>query len=260
MWKENLGGCSLVVMLNRILSVLVLLFSPLLAEEPVARYKIGVCIMATGSCEAQPCRLIESGRRFFCLGHDVTYFVFTDGASLGAAKDVVKVRQSSLGYPYDALKRIHVYDDHTELFEKMDYIFAIDADMVFVAPVGEEVLSDLVAAQHPAFLRKRGDYENKKISTAYVGPHEGKHYFTCSLFGGAKNQFLKLLKVVRKQVDTDLAKNFISRWHDQSYLNRYFIDHPPTRILNPSYCYPEDWQLEFPKKLVASCRSAPQLQ
>ena len=74
--------------------------------------------------------------------------------------------------------------------------------------------------------------------------------------GEVKNEFLSLVKDGRKRVDADLEKKFISRWHDQSYLNRYLVDHPPTRVLNPSYCYPEDWQLEYPKKLVASSKSA----
>jgi len=223
--------------------------------EP-ARHKIGVCIVAMDEYEMKAKELIESGRKFFCINHDVAYFIFTDGEKLHEANDLIKVRQENFGWPYVTLKRFQVYEEHAKLFEKMDYLFAVDADLVFVAPVGEEVLSDLVATQHPAFLKKRGDYENKKISAAYVGPHEGKHYFSCSLYGGRKNEFLNLVKEARKRVDADLEKKFISRWHDQSYLIRYLIDHPPTRILNPSYCYPEDWQLEYPKKLVASGKSA----
>ncbi|HEY5235530.1 MAG TPA: hypothetical protein VIJ14_05085, partial [Rhabdochlamydiaceae bacterium] len=216
------------------------------------RYKIGVCIVAMDEYEVKAKALIESGRKFFCLNHDVTYFVFTDETKLEEAKDVVKVKQTNFGWPYVTLKRFQVYDDHAKLFEKMDYLFAVDADLVFVAPVGEEVLSNLVATQHPAFVKKRGDYESKKISAAYVGPHEGKHYYSCSLYGGSKDEFLNLVKVARKQVDSDLEKKFISRWHDQSHLNRYLIDHPPTKILNPSYCYPDDWQLDFPQKVVVS--------
>jgi histo-blood group ABO system transferase len=246
--------------MRRILTVVIFVCSHLLADvekkvEP-ARHKIGVCIVAMDEYEMKAKELIESGRKFFCINHDVAYFIFTDGEKLHEANDLIKVRQENFGWPYVTLKRFQVYEEHAKLFEKMDYLFAVDADLVFVAPVGEEVLSDLVATQHPAFLKKRGDYENKKISAAYVGPHEGKHYFSCSLYGGRKNEFLNLVKEARKRVDADLEKKFISRWHDQSYLNRYLIDHPPTRILNPSYCYPEDWQLEYPKKLVASGKSA----
>ena len=242
--------------MRRILTFVILIVSPLLANtekkvEPV-RYKIGVCVVAMDEYEVKAKALIESGRKFFCLNHDVTYFVFTDGTKLEEAKDVVKIKQINFGWPYVTLKRFQVYDDHAELFAKMDYLFAVDADLVFVSPAGEELLSNLVATQHPAFVKKRGDYENKKISAAYVGPHEGKHYFSCSLYGGNKSEFLKLVKAARKQVDSDLEKKFISRWHDQSYLNRYLIDHPPTCVLDPTYCYPEDWQVEFSKKVVVS--------
>ena len=176
--------------MRRILTFVILWCSPLLANaekkvEP-ARHKIGVCIVAMDEYEAKAGALIESGRKFFCLNHDVTYFVFTDGEKLQEAKDVVKVKQTNFGWPYVTLKRFQVYDNHAKLFEKMDYLFAVDADLVFVAPVGEEVLSNLVATLHPAFLKKRGDYENKKISSAYVGPHEGQRYFSSSLYGGSK--------------------------------------------------------------------------
>ena len=246
--------------MQRILAFVILWCFPLFANtekkvEP-ARHKIGVCIVAMDEYEAKASALIESGRKFFCLNHDVTYFVFTDGEKIQEAKDVVKIKQANFGWPYVTLKRFQVYDDNSKLFEKMDYLFAVDADLVFVAPVGEEVLSNLVATQHPAFLKKRGDYESKKISSAYVGPNEGQRYFSSSLYGGNRIEFLNLVKDARKRVDADLEKKFISRWHDQSYLNRYLIDHPPTRVLNPSYCYPEDWQLEYPKKLVASSKCA----
>lgn len=202
--------------------------------------------------ESKAKALIESGRKFFCLNHDVTYFVFSEDTKLESAKDVVKIKQKNFGWPYVTLKRFQVYDEHANLFDEMDYLFAVDADLVFVAPVCEEVLSNLVATQHPAFVKKRGDYENKTISAAYVGPHEGKHYFSSSFYGGSKEEFLKLVKAAHNQVDTDLEKKFISRWHDQSYLNRYLVDHPPTKILNPSYCYPDDWQKECSKKIVVS--------
>ncbi|MBS0648449.1 MAG: hypothetical protein JSS10_04390 [Verrucomicrobia bacterium] len=245
--------------MNRILSFLFLFFVPLFSNvqkslEETPRYKIAACVMATGPYSASAQSLVESGRRFFCRPYDVTYFIFTDGENVASAQDVVRVEQAHLGWPYDTLKRFHIYDSHKALFESYDYIFSIDANMVFVAEVGDEILSDLVATQHPAFLKKRGAYENKKISAAYVGPQEGHYYFTGRFYGGTKEEFLQLLKSIKKNVDVDLAKNFIAHWHDESYLNRYFIDHPPTRVLNPSYCYPEDWHLEFPKKMICSCQ------
>jgi histo-blood group ABO system transferase len=65
-----------------------------------------------------------------------------------------------------------------------------------------------------------------------------------------------MMEIVVAQIETDLQKNFIAVWHDESHLNRFFIDHLPTKILSPSYCYPENaqnyraiWHLK--RKLVA---------
>jgi len=218
--------------------------------DPAKKYNIGLCIVATGKYNGLAQGLIESARRYFCTQHHVTYFVFTDG-DMPEREDIVKVSQARLGWPFDTLKRFHIYEAHRELFAKMDYLFAVDADMLFVSSVGDEILGDLVGTQHPAFIGKRGTYEKNKKSKAYVAPNEGEHYFCGGFYGGKRDEFVKLLKTVIQQVDTDLARAFIAKWHDESHLNRYFIDHPPTRILNPSYCYPESWSLEFPKKLVA---------
>jgi len=38
-------------------------------------------------------------------------------------------------------------------------------------------------------------------------------------------------------VDKDLENGIIARWHDESHMNRYFLDHEPTIILDPGYCY-----------------------
>lgn len=235
----------------RVIFSLLLLVIPLYSQGPTGkRYKIGVCLTAMENYDTYALSLIESGRRYFCVTHDVKYFVFTSEDTFPDAADIVKIKQSPQGWPFDILKRVHSYDEHQKLLEQMDYVFAIAANMVFVAPVGDEILAPLVAVQHPAFIRKRGAYENKKYSTAFVQPHEGKHYFSNRFYGGSKVEFLKLLKEVKKQIDADLARDFIARMQDESYLNRYFIDHPPTKILNPSYCYPTDWQLDYPKKIV----------
>ncbi len=44
----------------------------------------------------------------------------------------------------------------------MDYLFATDADMRFVGPVGDEILAKLVATQHPGFVGKRGVMKREK--------------------------------------------------------------------------------------------------
>ncbi len=194
--------------------------------------------------------LIESANKHFCTNHDVTYFVFTDGEP-PKADNVKKIEQKRLGWPYDTMMRLSMYDAQQEMLKQMDYLFALDADMLFVDTVADEIFSDRVATQHPGYVGRRGTYEASKNSTAYVAPSEGVHYYAVGFNGGSSVEFLKLAKTVTENVKKDESKNIIALWHDESHINRYFIDNPPTKILDPSYCYPESWKLPYKKRLSA---------
>lgn len=229
---------------------LIMLLGVLCIHNFVLADKIGLVVVATGKYISFVPPLLESARKYFCTNHKVTYFIFTDG-QLPAQDDVVVIYQKRLGWPHDTMMRFGMYDGAREHLEKMDYIFATDADMLFVDTVGDEILSDRVATQHPGFVGKRGTYETRSISTAYIAPHEGEHYFAGGFYGGSAVEFLKMVRTCLDNVKKDLEKNFIAIWHDESHLNRYFVDHKPTKILTPSYCYVENWNLPYKKRLMA---------
>jgi histo-blood group ABO system transferase len=220
------------------------------------RYKIGLCIVATGKYIQFVQQLIESADLYFLPNHDVTYFVFTDGEP-ESHKNMIKIPHKKLGWPYDTMMRLEAYHRAAEQLAEMDYLFALDADMRFVDTVGDEILGERVGTLHPGFFNKpraHFTYESKNLdSTAYIRPDEGKHYFAGGFWGGNRTEFLELCRVCVENIYTDLATAFIAEWHDESHLNRYFIDHNPTVILSPSYCYPETQTLrpDCPKKLLA---------
>lgn len=221
---------------------------------PVPAYpkSVGLCIMATGKYVYFVEPLIRSADRFFLPGHLCTYFVFTDRINdLPKHPHIVPVYQKRLGWPYDSMMRMAVYLQHKELFNSMDYLFACDADMKFVDYVGGEILHDRVGTLHPGFVNKRGSYDQNPQSKAYVNPHEGTHYFAGGFYGGSHDNFINLLEAVSTNIQEDLSRNIVALWHDESHLNRYFIDHKPTCMLNTSYCYPEGLSLTTPPRLVA---------
>ena len=228
---------------------IVLMTLVLLGSKQVAAYKIGLCIMATGRYDTYAEKFIESARKYFLTNHEVTYFVFTDG-SVKTAPDVVQIYQKRLGWPHDTLMRFSVYGKHKDAMRSMDYIFASDADMLFVAPVEEKILGRRVATQHPGFVGKRGTYEIRRSSTACVTREEGEYYFAGGFYGAQREDFFKMMDRLTEKVQIDLDNNFIAVWHDESHLNRYFIDHKPTVILSPNYCCPETWQMPK-RKLLA---------
>jgi histo-blood group ABO system transferase len=236
-------------MLKVIRIFIILLF---LSHISIHCHKVGLLVMATGKYIQFIPPLISSARNFFCPNQNVTYFVFTDQpADHIMAHDVRVIYQKRLGWPFDTMHRFLVYLNNWNSLENMDYLFACDADMRFMDVVGDEILSDRVGTQHPGFVGKRGTYETNSISKACVHNNEGKYYFAGGFYGASQPQFLKLLQTLTRNIDEDMKKNFIAIWHDESHLNRYFIDNPPTKILSPEYCYPESWKIPYKKRLIA---------
>lgn len=211
---------------------------------------IGLLIMATGKYISFVEPLIQSAETYFCQGHHVTYFVFTDGG-LEESDNVVKINQPRLGWPFDTMMRYEVYYKSKDLLLKQDYLFACDADMLFSGVVGDEILGERVATQHPGFVGKRGSYETNPLSLACVYDWEGSQYFAGGFYGGTSAEVINICKTNSGNIEIDLSNGIIAVWHDESHWNRYLINHPPTVILTPSYCYPESWNLPYPKKLLA---------
>lgn len=130
-------------------------------------------------------------------------------------------------------------------------MYYCDADMLFVDHMDDEILGDLVGTIHPGFYNKYGSYEKNPLSLACIKPKEGKKYYAGGFNGGKSENFLTMCIKIKNNIDIDLSNNIIAVWHDESHLNHYFIDNPPTNELSPSYCYPESWDIPFKKILLA---------
>ena len=188
--------------------------------------KIGLLIIATNKYLQFIPPLLQSADSFFCKNEEVTYFLFSDHQ--GEIRDELK---------------------------KMDYLFYCDADMLFVGDVGTEILEERVATLHPGcFLwNLRGEPETRPESLAYIGDDEEiPDCYKCGGFnGGSSAEFLKMSETLCENIKKDYENGIIARWHDESHFNRYMLDHPPTKILPPSYCFAENYPLPFEPKLLA---------
>lgn len=160
------------------------------------------------------------------------------------------------GWPAATLYRYHVILNwHCQC----DYVFLCDADMRFEAPIGKEILGELVATQHPGYVeRKDFPYEDRPESTAFVA--SGDAYYAGGFVGGEREAFLDLAQKIVFAIDEDSENGILARWHDESHLNHVLADFPPTVTLSPSYCYPDDatgypWLKRYERKLVALDKS-----
>lgn len=215
--------------------------------------KIGLLIICTNKYIQFLSPLIESADKHFCTSQDVTYFVFTNQeVKLETNRKVVITEVKHRDWPWMTLGRYETFNRFKSIFDEMDYMFYCDVDMQFVGDVGDEILSDRVATQHPYYYGRRGTPETNSNSLAYVKPNEVMEYFAGGFNGGTKKEYLKMCEKLSSNINKDYKNNIIAIWHDESHLNRYFIDNKPTKILNPSYCCHETWyDCPFGRRLLA---------
>jgi hypothetical protein len=222
--------------------------------------KVAVCIVATGKYIQLADAFIKSARPFFLPNHSVTYVLFSDSELVG--EDIIWIYEKKEPWPFATLMRLKMYAKQKELLSHFDYLFAIDADMLCVDYVGDEILSERVATSHPAYTFPRNgpgpEFDSNKDSCAYIPKEEQViPYFAGAFFGGTAAEFLQTVQVCSEMIDLNLSKGIIAQYHDETHLNWYFRKYKPTKILSPSYCYPDDffakrWALhkKFRKKIL----------
>lgn len=218
--------------------------------------EIGLLIIATENYSTYVEPLLSSADKFFLEGYSVTYFIFTNRSiELVTDRNVVFIDVEHRNWPWMTLGRYGIFESNSETLAKMDYLFYCDADMRFESHIGTEIISDRVATQHPGYWSTRGVPETRPESTACVYEEEEMEYFAGGFNGGTRKEFLKMSKIISKNILEDWSKGIVAIWHDESHLNRYFIDNKPTRILDNSYCCDEYGNSPFGRKLVALYKS-----
>lgn len=156
------------------------------------------------------------------------------------------------GWPAATLYRYHAVLDAD--IAGYDYLYLCDADMRWEA-AADDIFGEIVATQHPGYVGKTDlPYEDRPESTAFVA--EGHTYYAGGFVGGEREAFLRLCRKMVFAIDEDAEHGITAVWHDESHLNRILHDSPPTKVLPPSYSYPDDdsgypWLWRYPRILVA---------
>lgn len=214
--------------------------------------KVGLLIIATNKYTTFLQKLISSADTYFLKNQEVTYFVFTNqNINLQSNRNVLIIEIEHKDWPWMTLGRYDIFNNSNKTLKEMDYLYYCDVDMLFVDEVSDEILGERVATQHPGYTGVRGTPDTNPMCLAYVDPSEKMQYFAGGFNGGTSEEYLRMCSVLSKNIQTDYSKDIIAIWHDESHMNRYFIDNTPTVILSPSYCYPESVSIPYTKRLLA---------
>lgn len=215
--------------------------------------KIGVLIVCTGKYVKFFEPLYRSCQEFFMTDHDVTYYVFTEG-EIPKEPKIRHVYQPVMGWPYDTLMRFEMFLKVKEELLNEDYLFFMNANMLCVDKVGEEILpkeehSYLMAVQHPGFINRSIDdytYERNPNSNFYIPYGKGQKYYQGNFNGGRSKEFVEMSEKLLELIKDDLSKGIIPVWWDESALNWYLLDKTPLAT-SVQYAAPQGWGIENPK-------------
>lgn len=176
-------------------------------------------------------------------------------------KDLTITPTEPIEWPMGTLMRYHLFLQKEEELKDYDYVYYLDVDMRVVDKVSDEVLTEgLTAAEHPMYALHPSfipPYEPNENSTAFIPrlgrvvDEEGRKrfkplYLAGGFQGGTGKEFIRAMKVMRKNIDTDFNQNYTAIWNDESHWNRYLFTYKgPLTVLSPSYIYPDSLIKEY---------------
>ena len=99
-----------------------------------------------------------------------------------------------------------------------------------------------------------GAFETNTKSLAHIIKSDDLSvYYQGCLWGGKVPEVCAMMDTLTERVNLDLENNVIAVWHDESHMNKYFIENKNlVHTLGPEFAYPEVFSeyCDFQPKIV----------
>lgn len=213
---------------------------------------IGILYMATGRYICFWEEFYKSAKEFLFTNHNVHFYVYTDAEEIkfGKNSDVTKIFAQSSKWPISVCDKYAILLSGRELYKELDYLFHFNANMKFIAPIGDEILPKEehghIGACEWLNHKLKGNpdnypYDRNEKSLAYVPYGQGKHYFMGGVHGGRRDEYIQMCKTLESNIRDDFSRGVMALWHDESHINKYLLDKNPL-IIPCQYAIPENWK------------------
>jgi hypothetical protein len=219
---------------------------------------VGFLIVATGKYDIFVNPLIESIEKYVLPNNSKHYHIFTEKPSLVLSVNNYSIHKiDHKPFPYPTLHRFHFFSKYAKSLTQ-DYLAYIDADTLITSQIGTEILTPRTVTQHCGYLNVIGTFEDRPESAVYVDSTIARNYYGGGFYCLAKDSFFNMMDWCKDAIDYEERNARIPVWHDESAINKYFTLVEPTRVLSPSYHYPENnpriyasWEgQDFPCKIL----------
>lgn len=129
-----------------------------------------------------------------------------------------------------------------DTLKNYDLIYIMDADCVVIKDIDLNTIlpshkKSIVCTIHP--WQTEGDnrwlLDGNIDSMAYV--ENTKTYVQSCFWGGYSDTVLSAVEKIDDWITIDKQKNIVSKWYEESYLNKYLTLNDPT-YLDKTYCFP----------------------
>ena len=227
--------------------------------------KVAISFLGTGKYLDFLPNYYENIEKYFLPNTEKTILAFTDGEIDDTPENLKVFSQEHLDWPYITLKRFHIIDKAREEILNHDWFVFIDGDALVVDRIDEEDFftdKPLFGVHHPChYLKMRphnklpGSFEISESSNAALDldKYQPEVYYQGCFWGGKSKEVIEMIDELKDRIDDDLKRNVIAVWHDESHLNKYFIENSSmVHTYGPEYAYPELFkdQCTFNPKIV----------
>jgi hypothetical protein len=227
--------------------------------------KVNLCIIATNKYIKFLPKLIDSIQQYWMNDMVTDIHIFTDRikdcdlllSQTDYDKGVIEYHEVEHGpWPHATLYRFHFFKKYMSKITG-HYVFYIDADTIITAPISKDVLSPRTVVAHCGFVNGGGSFETNPKSMAFVPMSMRKEYVGGGFFGFDLVNFKLITDKAIEMINADLSAGIMPVWQDESVLNCIIANMGYTKLLSPSYHYPEanpriwnSWKEQYPCKIL----------
>lgn len=218
--------------------------------------KVAIALVATGPYNDLLPGALQSIRENLLPRHERRLIIFTDDPHITGA-DVSAYQIPHLKWPCNTLFRYNYLRHAKDELLQADVVMYIDVDMLVATPVElPELLPPgavYFGVESPWWPPGQGTFETDPRSTAWFDPtgRDTQTYWQACFWGGRAGSVLAMIDMLADRVVEDLDKGVVAVWHDESHLNRFYVENKhEVHTLPPAFAYPSWENFDYAPRIL----------